>query len=274
MKIIAHLRALQKVAARYKNNLYLRGQVERSLGLLLLAEGFLGLENPLDGKKTRPGILGALIMTIIGFVLLFFSPVLFQDMGPVENELQTSGQVILFVDEGTRTDSDGEKYRVCSLRASYEVEGSAFEVKSDTSSSNCTSGEGDEVTIGYNELNPKNARVVTSDPPEWLRGLLTIGVPILFIIIGLVTFVLRAISLAFGVFFFLKGNKKIKAGEEVPLGDLLDQIRVEGIAILQNREVSNVPNPTSQPIPESGESLDDSVFRGEETDDSGPPSFK
>jgi hypothetical protein len=91
MKVITHMRALWAIVQRYHDNPYVRGQVERSLGILLLAEGFLGLENPLDGKKSRPGIFGALLMTIIGVAfLLFFNS--FSGLGPVENEVQIQGQ--------------------------------------------------------------------------------------------------------------------------------------------------------------------------------------
>lgn len=128
------------------------GQVRQAIGGLLIADGLIGLENPLGGKS-RPGIFGHLFQALFGLVFVgvgFFV----LSMTDAEGDATTTG-TITEVNRHTSDDSD-----TCSLRAEFWVDNVPYRAGTTHSSSGfCSENVGGTVDIRYDSTNPADADV-------------------------------------------------------------------------------------------------------------------
>ncbi|WP_129787138.1 DUF3592 domain-containing protein [Promicromonospora panici] len=189
-------KAKQTLSRYESDNPHTAGQIRRAVGGVLIADGFVGLENPFDGKKTRPGIVGAMVSVVLG--LVFVAVAYFMTtLGP-DTDTETTGQVVAV--NGSET---------CSMRAEFVVDGTTYTARSTgQSSTNCDHAPGDTVTVLYDSANP--ARSTTEEPMlnvfAWVFG----GVGVLVAVGGLVTTAIRAASIVFGVTLWRSGSKMIR----------------------------------------------------------------
>lgn len=70
IRALSRPRSLRALLDRWSGQPYLRGRAMRLGGGALLADGLVGLENPLDGRRERAGIFGSLLMVAIVAVML------------------------------------------------------------------------------------------------------------------------------------------------------------------------------------------------------------
>ena len=187
----------KETLSRYESgNPHTAGQVRRAVGGVLVADGLVGLENPLDGQKTRPGIAGALISVVFGLVFIAVA-VFMATLGP-DTDAETTGHVVAV--EGTDT---------CSMRADFVVDGTTYTARSTGSSSgNCSHAPGDPVTVHYSSADPSQS--TTAEPILGIVGWVFGGVGVLIVVGGLFTAVVRAASIVFGLTLWRSGSKMIR----------------------------------------------------------------
>lgn len=187
----------KETLSRYESdNPHTAGQIRRAVGGVLIADGLVGLENPFDGKKTRPGIAGAMISVVLGLVFIAVASFM-TTLGP-DTDAETTGQVVAV--KGSET---------CSMTAEFVVDGTTYTARSTgQSSTNCDHAPGDTVTVLYSSANP--ARSTTEEPVlnvfAWVFG----GVGVLVAVGGLFTTVVRAASIVFGITLWRSGSKMIR----------------------------------------------------------------
>lgn len=192
----ATTKAKQTLSRYESDNPHTAGQIRRAVGGVLIADGFVGLENPFDGRKTRPGIAGAMISVVLG--LVFVAVAYFMTtLGP-DTDAETTGQVVAV--NGSET---------CSMRAEFVVDGTTYTARSTgQSSTNCDYAPGDTITVLYSSANP--SRSTTEEPMlnvfAWIFG----GVGVLVAVGGLFTTVVRAASIVFGLTLWWSGSKMIR----------------------------------------------------------------
>lgn len=190
---------------------YIQGRAAQVAGTALVADGLIGLENPLDGKKSRVGIVGALVFIVVGVVMLAFLPGLAESTDPYEGGSTTQGVVTrVLPSQNSNSDSSGTS---CSVEVTYEVEGMTYVVRSVYGSSGFCSAAGSTYDVSYLPSSPAGGRIISSESK--IASVALRFLPWLFILVGGLTFIIRALSIAFGAYLFLWGRKRV--AESVPV---------------------------------------------------------
>ena len=181
---------------------HLAGQIRRGVGGVLIADGLVGLENPFDGKKTRPGILGSLIGIIFGVPFLFIG--LFIAGTGADTDSVTTGTV-----SQLSVSNSGDSGPTCTITATYKVDGKEYvKTAAISSSGDCSKSVGTPVEVKYNSANPAEAEV---GPSSFWFGLIFVGAGLLVMVTGILTFLIRAASIIFGIMIYRSGSKMVAA---------------------------------------------------------------
>lgn len=181
------------------------GRVYQAIGGLLVADGLIGLKNPFSGNKARTGLFGALVFCAVGIGVLVAMPFVVKIP---EVDSMTVGSISK-ISEPRVSKDDENGAGTCSYVARYAVDGTEYTVRSGFSSSTiCSSHIGDPVDVHYLASTPSRG-VVSPGTQKAIRwGGMAFGA--LFLLIGLCTFVIRAITLFFGIKLFLRGRRLVK----------------------------------------------------------------
>ena len=139
-----------------------QGQAAQAAGVALIADGFVGLENPLDGKKSRAGIFGGVFIVVVGFVFYITSTSFMADLTAYENGEITTG-VAVSTNKSTSRDSDGNTSTTCSVTVRYDVDGVAYTKESSLSSSSYCNAEGREFSVSYLPERPNDGRILSKE---------------------------------------------------------------------------------------------------------------
>lgn len=172
---------------------------QEAIGGVLILDGFIGIDNPLGGKK-RPGIFGSLAGIIFGAIFLFV-PTFFGNVTGINQLTAKTQATVLSVNrqQSTSTDANGnaQTNTTCTAFAKYTVNGKQYTQQSSFGSSDqCSLSAGQTTQISYNPNNPA----------KWGTGVDTIKkimkffpwVGIFIMLSGLVTFLIRLFSIIFG----------------------------------------------------------------------------
>lgn len=157
MKLFGHAREVvgkaKDVVAEYDaQSPHTAGQVRQTIGGLLIADGLVGLENPLGGRS-RPGIFGHMFQALFGliFVVVGFSV---HAMISPEGDATTTGTITKVIY------STGEDGNTCSLTAEFWVGDVPYRAATTHSSSSfCSENVGGTVDIRYDSANPADADI-------------------------------------------------------------------------------------------------------------------
>jgi len=197
---------------------------QQAVGGLLILDGFIGIDNPF-ANKNRPGIFGTL--GVMAFATLFmFVPTFFSSLSGMDKmTAETQGQVSTVGAPQTSTDSDGNRSTTCTFVAKYTVDGRAYESPSSSSSSSyCQYTAGQSVTINYNPENPAQWMGDRAFVMNMLNIFFFVG--LFFFLTGLVTFVIRLVSIIFGWKILRSGRALAKTLPNGPdLGATIDVIK-------------------------------------------------
>ena len=199
---------------------------QEAIGGLLILDGFIGIDNPLGGKK-RNGIFGSLIGIFVGLLFVFGTGFLANLTGISKMTATTTATVVsVSQPSATTTNSNGSTSGgSCTPTAKYTVNGKEYtQTSSSGSSSACSLTQGQTININYNPNNPG----------AWAYDLNTIKTILKFIpIVGalvavtsLVTFAIRLFSIIFGWKLLKSGRalaKTLPAGTD--LGTIKDEIK-------------------------------------------------
>lgn len=198
---------------------------EQAIGGLLILDGFIGIDNPLGGKK-RPGIFGTVIGFAIGIMFIFMPAIFGQISGTSKMTSTTTAKVVSVGSPqvSTTSNSNGSTSTAtsCSLTATYTVNGQSYtEISSSGSSSNCSQAAGNTISINYNPNSP-SSWTGTSDAKSMKQAsTIFMFAGILVAIVSFFTFLIRLFSIIFG-WKLLKNGRALAA--TLPKGTSLDTV--------------------------------------------------
>ncbi len=181
------------------------GRIRQVVGGVLIADGLVGLENPFDGEKSRPGILGAALGIVGGIAALVFG--IFTYVHAPDPDASTTGTITGVV---TTTDDDGDK--TCDITAEFTVDGQTYTGASASSDKDlCQYRDGSSIKVDYEAADP--AENVVGNSEKKVAVLLGIF-GVLAFIVSVITFVIRAASIYFGWKLWRAGSKMVKANPD------------------------------------------------------------
>jgi hypothetical protein len=194
---------------------------QQAVGGLLILDGFVGIENPLNRKSKRPGIFGALIGIAVGIAFVFFTGTFANLAGVNKMTAATTAEVVSVSQPKTDDDSGG----TCTIRAKYTVAGKEYTQGTGYSSSSmCALTVGQTIAINYDPNNPS----VWAYELGMLKGVLKIFpiFGVIAIIASTITFVIRLLSIVFGWKLLKSGRALAKAlPPGTDLGTIQNEIR-------------------------------------------------
>lgn len=228
MKIFSTLKkqAISFLEQYKKENPATYAAAQQAIGAILITDGFIGIDNPLGGKK-RPGIFGTVIGVIFGIIFMLV-PTFGGKITNINNMTATTSATVTSVGMSSSqptTNGRSSSSNSCSLTVRYTVDGKEYTKQSSISSgSYCSLSEGQTVTINYDPNNPGS----------WVYGVKTISVAlwvfffagILMLISSIITFIIRLFSIIFG-WKLLRNGRKDAANlpEGTNLQSIIDEIK-------------------------------------------------
>ncbi len=206
------------------NDPHAQGQAAKVAGVALVADGFIGLENPLDGKRTRRGIFGTLFLVVFGGVFFASGTFVFNSTKPYDNGVIVEGRVTA-VERGSEN--------ACSLIVEYQIGNERFTTASSSSSTTQCDDVGRTVEVSYLPDQPGSARVVES---VWFGRIFQL-VGGVIILAGLTTMVVRFLEICVGAYLWFWGRRRTRQHPPTASSDWMGQLRAAW--------VGNAPAPVS-----------------------------
>ncbi len=181
---------------------------QQAIGGLLILDGFIGIDNPLGGKK-RPGIFGSIAGMVVGVVFLFV-PMLFGNLtGVTKMTAKTNATIVSISQHQSTTTSNGSQQTstTCSAIAKYTVNGKEYTRQSSFSSSSlCGFTSGETAQINYNPNNPS----------QWSNDVKLIGIFLkVFFFAGIFTIISSLFIFAIRLLSIIFGWKLLKSGRSL-----------------------------------------------------------
>lgn len=204
----------------HRGDPYLRGRASQALGGALLADGLVGLENPLRRRKDKnPGIVGALLVLAIGLALVFPLASLLRGSHAYEGGSLVDG----VVSEVSVANRNGGSRSTCTLSVQYIVEGATYTVDSGSSSSSFCDDQGVQVPVSYQPEQPAAGRPQFAED-EWVyRGVLFVGYAL--VALGCVCTLVRTAEILIGISLLYKGWRLVRRSPARPTADLLSELQ-------------------------------------------------
>lgn len=233
---------------------------EQAIGAVLITDGFIGIDNPFGGKK-RPGIFGTLGGIIIGIVFML-TPTFIGNLSGINNMTASTSATVVSVGPSERSSasSNTNSSSTCPMTVHYTVNGKEYTKQSSTSSSsNCSKSEGQAITINYDPNNPASWTADKKSFGLFLQLFFWTGV--IAFVSGIVTFIIRLLSIIYG-WKILKDGRKLAASlpQSTNLETIINEIKQNFIGKVFNfggggavsmggieSMVSSMTNPTTQP---------------------------
>lgn len=220
---------------------------QQAIGGLLILDGFVGIDNPFEGKK-RSGIFGTLVGVVLGIVFMFV-PGFFGNITGVNNMTATTNATVVSMIPVASTSS--QSGNACSLNVQYTVAGKVYTQPSSMSSSdNCTLTAGQTIAISYNPQNP-GAWAYNLKSTTMSLGLFFWG-GLLVAITSFITFIIRLLSIIFGWKLLQSGRALAKTlPQGVSLGALIQEIKQNFTGSIFGRGGAGVSTVAGLPVIQS-----------------------
>lgn len=198
MSVLGRVGAVSRVLAAHRDEPAVRGRAARIAGAALIADGLVGLENPL-GEQSRSGILGGAVLLAVGILLLTPAARLGESLGPYADGEIVQGEVASVAlpsgDDST-----------CGMTFRYEFAGGIYERAPSFSASDfCDLVVGDSVDVSVRPDDPARGRLASGAARAF--GTWIPRAPWLLIVAGAWTVLVRAISIGAGVWLYLWGRR-------------------------------------------------------------------
>jgi hypothetical protein len=217
----ARIKRIRQILARYASEGYLRGRGMQVAGIALLADGVVGLENPLDGKKSRSGVLGALVAVVVCIAMLLVVQGARHQTEPYANGAATSG-IVSNVLRGEATTS--RKNPACTADVTYSVDGENFTVAIPGSSTSLCTMQGAAVEVSYRASEPAAGRAQLPADARTL-GWVQAGLW-LVTAFALVMFLTRIVEIVVGISLLVRGRGLAKRYPAIPADAVLHDLRI------------------------------------------------
>jgi hypothetical protein len=201
MSVIGRIGAVMSVLAAHRDQPAVRGRAAQLAGTALLADGLVGLENPV-GRNSRLGILGGAIMLVVGIVLL--GPA--RSLGAGLDAYPDGESLVGTVATVSAPSGDGS---TCTITYTYSYGGQPYTRAAGYSSSGlCDRVVGDPVEVSVAPSDPARGRLVTTGgtiAATWLPR-----APWLLIVGGAWTFLVRLVEIVVGLRLLLWGRRTVR----------------------------------------------------------------
>lgn len=201
MSVLGRLSAISSIIATRKDEPYVRGRAAELAGIALLADGLVGLKNPV-GKSSRLGIFGGLVVLIIGIFALGPVASFAESFNPYVDGTSVIGTV------STVTAPSGED-NTCSITYAYEYGGQTYTRATAYSSSGlCERYVGEPLEVSVEPAEPAKGRLITTGgtlAATWIPR-----APWLLIIGGAWTALVRGVQIVVGIRLLLWGRRTVK----------------------------------------------------------------
>jgi hypothetical protein len=216
VSVLGRVAGVSKVLASHRDEPYVRGRAAQVAGAALLADGLVGLENPV-GKNSRSGILGGVVLLVIGFLVIGPANWLAEDL----NAYADGELVVGTVESVTLPSGDGN---TCSMIYAYEYAGQRYSRPTGYASSGlCRRVVGEPVEVSLDVADPARGRLITSGggvAATWLPR-----APFLLIALGAWTTLVRLVEIVVGIRLILWGRRTVRSSaatgnEEAILAEL------------------------------------------------------
>jgi hypothetical protein len=218
MGTFGRIKSISGVIKGHAGNRYVQGRAAQLAGGALVADGLLGLENPLDGRKKRLGIFGSVVFIVIAVAMIFLASSIADGLEPYEGGLLADG-VVTQVTGSSSSNDDG----TCYVVVEYLVDGQTYSVRSGYGSTSLCDDMGKTYQVSYLPDNPAGGRMVASGGDAIFQKMIT-WLPWLMLIIGVYTFLIRAASIAGGTYLLLWGKKQVKTHPPVDVRNLEEEL--------------------------------------------------
>jgi len=216
VSVLGRLGAVTKVLAAHRDEPAVRGRAARIAGAALIADGLVGLENPL-GKQSRSGIVGGAVILAAGILLLAPAARLGSGLGPYPDGIIVAGEVASVA----LPSGDGSS---CSMTFRYELAGATYERSPGWSGSGfCDLVIGDAVEVSVLPDDPGRGRLASNGSRAvavWLPRL-----PWVLVVAGAWTVLVRAISIVAGVWLYLWGRRATRGAPVGSEDTILAELR-------------------------------------------------
>lgn len=212
MSVLGRVRAVAEVLARHRDEPAVRARAAQVAGTALIADGLVGLENPL-GDRSRSGILGGIVMTVLGVVLLGPAATFGASLGAYPDGETVAGTV----SSVGFPDADGGS---CSMTFRYDYAGDSYERAPGWSGSGfCDLVVGDPVEVSVVASDPARGRLVTGG--SGLAATWVPRAPWLLVVLGAWTTLVRAVEIVAGAWLLLRGRRAARALRGTPVDDAI-----------------------------------------------------
>lgn len=195
---------------------------QQAIGGLLILDGFVGIDNPLGGKK-RSGIVGSLVGVLVGLMLVFGVNFIGSLFG-INKLTATTTATVTNVSQPTGSDTtNNSSGGSCTPQATYTVAGKEYtQTASSGSSSACSLTQGQTININYDP----------NSPGAWAYDLNTVKTVLkLFPVFGAIIAVASLVTFAIRLFSIIFGWKLLRSGralaKTLPPGTDLSTIKNE-----------------------------------------------
>lgn len=220
--VITRLVRLWGVVKEASGDRYVQGRAAQLAGGALIADGLIGLENPLKRKQSRVGIFGSLVPIVVGVIFLFVATTFLSEMTPYKDGVMTTGNVT-DVNRSTSRDSDGNQTTTCGVIVDYEVDGVKYTVQSSYSSNSFCGLQGRSIEVSYRPEVPAEGRIITGETKLVRNIFFWSG--LFAVVSGLGLFVVRLGSIVFGVWLFFWGKKRAAGAAEQDVRGVLERLQ-------------------------------------------------
>lgn len=198
---------------------------QQAVGGLLVLDGFIGIDNPLGGKK-RSGIFGSLVGIVVGLVFVFGVGFIGNIFG-INRLTATTTAKVVSVSQPSITSSDPNSNNnsggSCFVQATYTVDDKEYtQTASSGSSSACALTVGQEISINYDPNNPGSWAYDLATVKTVLMAFPLVGAFV--VLTSLFTFAVRLVSIIFGWKLVRNGRALAKT---LPAGTDLSTIKNE-----------------------------------------------
>lgn len=222
MRTLSRLQVLRRELQDPSRDPFLRGRLSQLAGMLLVTDGLIGIDNPLDRRRGRPGVVGAIFLIVFGAIFLSSGMFFISQAKPLEGGQITTGEIVA-LNSRTSTDSDGHTSTTCAPSVSYRVDDIPRETRAPYSSSGlCGLTVGSPVEVSYLPDDPARARPLFDEGAGSLW--IFVGVGAAIVCWGLVTFLLRLGSIILGVYLLARGRRLTSLHPRTPTGELVSSL--------------------------------------------------
>lgn len=209
---------MKQVAASLMEDPHTRGKVEKFAGMALIADGLVGLENPLDGKKSRSGILGGVFLLVIG-AAFFLAGNFVADQGkPYENGVEITGKVVQVVR------GSGSSSNTCSRVIEYRIAEETYMTGDDhLSSSSYCDDMGQDVKLSYLPNTPGSARVIDNGAKS--MGVIFMAMGLGLVGVAVVGTLIKLAEIIIGVVLWVRGRRRVRNNPPTVESDWLARLQ-------------------------------------------------